>query len=91
LSQFRNFIGFETASLSKTWLVLDKLLDKPVKSDKVRPGFPVKSRETVPKTEILEQPPVFKKFKKELKNDNFPLFIVFPVPRPVFSDRLRKL
>jgi hypothetical protein len=34
-------------------------LEKPVKS----PGFSLKSREAVPKTEVLEQPPIIELFK----------------------------
>jgi hypothetical protein len=35
---------------------MDKLFEKPVKQDKVRPGFSIKSMEAVPKTEVLGQP-----------------------------------
>jgi hypothetical protein len=35
--------------------VLEQTLEKPVKS----PGFSLKSREAVPKTEVLEQPQLF--------------------------------
>jgi hypothetical protein len=41
---------FAHLSLSKTRLVLDKLLEKPA----TRPFFPL-SKEAVPKTEVLEQ------------------------------------
>ncbi|MDR2160379.1 MAG: hypothetical protein LBP23_09980 [Treponema sp.] len=45
LSLFQNPVGFEQA---------------PGKTGQ-KPGFSVKSKETVPKTEVLEQPPLTKK------------------------------
>jgi hypothetical protein len=53
LSLFQNPVGFETNS----W-----------KSGQMS-AFPCKSKEAVPKTEVLKQPPLVKKVFYEKKND----------------------